>query len=96
MFKSCNTAFQHKTFAYEFGLDKKSCYLVCLNVKFYRFINTNHNKLRDSNFFAVTVLAAQKQGVLIEMLITILMICPRTTGGHALSLFCWLVKISKT
>ena len=50
MSKSCNAAFQYKTFGYEFGLVTKLSYLVCLNVKCYRFTNTNHNKLRDSNF----------------------------------------------
>ena len=49
MFKSCNAAFQYKTIGYEFGLVKKFDYLVCLDVKCYRFTNTNHKMLRDSN-----------------------------------------------
>ena len=66
---------------------------LCLVLLLYKYQSQDVDRFQ---LFAVAVLAAQKQGVLIEMLITILMLCPRTTGGHALSLFCWLVKISKT
>ena len=65
----------------------------CLVLSLYKYQSQDVGRFQ---LFAVAVLAAQKQGVLIEMLITILMHCPRTTGGLALSLICWLVKISKT